>query len=87
MFNFIITENQEVAEEMKVLMFDLEEGEHCEILPMSTTMLDITVKVGMFKSKGQARKNFNKAHEIEGGFTKHVLTKKKKEVYVWKEIV
>lgn len=46
------------------------QGQDVDILPESTTMFDILIQYGFFKSRSDVRKNWNKTDmEVPDGFT------------------
>jgi len=46
-------------------------------------MYDLLVMVGVFKSKGDARKNWHGVRDIPGGWSEYKVGKLKKELCVW----
>jgi hypothetical protein len=65
-FNVII-ENQHLMGDERRLFF---QGEDVFYLPPSTDMYDLLVQIGIFPSKAQARKNWNKSgQEVPPGFS------------------
>lgn len=62
------------------------EEDEIVILNEDSNMWDILVQIGVFKSKGQARKNWKKGTSIPFGFTELLLGKKKNKACIWKPI-
>jgi hypothetical protein len=59
-----------------------------EYVSQNTTMLDLLVKLELFSSKSQARKNWRGPIEIPSGFNHFErLGKLKKDIAVWNPIV
>lgn len=51
------------------LFFGGDEPEPVEIFPAGTTMIDLLIHLGVFKSRGQAKKNWKGPQEIPEGFS------------------
>lgn len=80
----IVIKNEHFRADMVGLFFFPDDT--ISFLPPETTMADIGVILGMFPSKGQARKN-GWGGEIENGWSEKLgVGKLKKNVWIWKPI-
>jgi hypothetical protein len=52
-------------------------------VPIETTMFDLLVKLGSFKSKGQARKNWRFGKDIPSGWSEFKIGKLKRHLSIW----
>lgn len=76
--NFIVNKEGFVGDE-QALFFD---NEPIEFVPNTWTMIDLLVHVGLFPSKGQARKNWKQETEIPEGFSQFVVGKLKNKITI-----
>ena len=80
----IVIRNNHFREDMVGLFFRPDDV--ITFLPETSTLADIGVLMGLFPSKGQARKN-GWAGEIDGGWTdERGLGKLKKDLFIWKPL-
>ena len=80
----IVIENEHCRKDMLHLFFETDDL--ITFLPAETTLADIGVLLGLFPSKGQARKNGWNG-EIENGWTEKLgVGKLKKNLWIWKPI-
>ena len=76
--NFIVNKEGLVGDE-QVLFFD---GEPVEFVDPGANMIDIVVSIGLFPSRGQARKNWKHETEIPEGFSQFVVGKLKNKITI-----
>lgn len=51
--------------------------------PKQTDMFDLLVRLGAFKSKSQARKNWQHGKDIPNGWSEFFVGKKKRHLSIW----
>lgn len=70
--NVVVANDYVVGDESRLFF----SGEPVELVPPTTDMYDLLVRVGLFPSKGQARKNWQRTGpEIPWGFSDFVFKK------------
>ncbi len=69
-----IVDNGNLRGDEQYLFF---QGDEVEFVPVGTTLFDLLVRAGVFKSKSQARKNWKKGKLLSGFNYFHRLGKKR----------
>ncbi len=73
--------------ELLLKLFPIPDEEVEVVNPNSVDMFDLLVRLGVFASKGQARKNWTKTGaEIPPGFNHFIVGKLRRELCIWNPI-
>ncbi|MDE2425664.1 MAG: hypothetical protein KGO96_07140 [Elusimicrobia bacterium] len=64
-------------------LFDLKENEPIVFVKHNTSMIDLLVELGLFPSKGQARKNWWGPVELPDGWFQFSFGKRKIDIAIW----
>jgi len=76
----VIVNSENIKDGDKELIF----GEEDVIfISKDTSIFDLLVMIGVFSSKGQAKKNWNGAKELPNGYSEFYVGKLKRQLSIW----